>query len=219
MGDNGAGKSTLVKCVGGAIQPDSGVLEVLGEEYAGYHASKAKALGIEVVYQDLSLVDTLSVSQNFFLNRELKRQSLVGKAIGWLDKGRMRRVTHEQMSALGIELDNEADLVRVLSGGQRQMVAVARAVAWGGRIVIMDEPSAALGVVQAARVVEVIRRLAGEGTAVILITHDIQQVLQVTDRILVLRHGSRAGEVVTAQTTANEIVSLITGAHSQTEGH
>ena len=210
VGDNGAGKTTLVKCIAGILRPDEGAIEVDGEPQPDLTAEGARSLGIEVVHQNLSLVDTLDVTQNFFLNRELLRGRGPLRRLGWLNRGAMYRRTGETLDSLGLTAD-PARPASALSGGQRQMVAVARALTWGRHIVLMDEPAAALGVRQALQVLEFVRMLASRGVAVVFISHNMQHVLQVTDRIVVLRHGTNVGDLVTAETSAREIVTLITG--------
>jgi ABC-type sugar transport system ATPase subunit len=210
VGDNGAGKTTLVKCVAGILRPDAGELYIDGELQGELTAEAARTLGIEVVHQNLSLVDTLDVTQNFFLNRELVRGNPVARRLGWLNRRAMYRQTAETLSSLGLAAD-PARPAAFLSGGQRQMVAVARAITWGRHIVIMDEPAAALGVRQALQVLDFVRMLASRGVAVLFISHNMQHVLQVTDRIIVLRHGANVGDLVTKETSAREIVTLITG--------
>jgi simple sugar transport system ATP-binding protein len=210
VGDNGAGKTTLVKCIAGILRPDAGEIVVDGEVHGELTAEAARSLGIEVVQQNLSLVDTLDVTQNFFLNRELVYRFPLARALGWMNRRGMYRRTAETLDSLGLTADPTRP-ASSLSGGQRQMVAVARAITWGRHIVIMDEPAAALGVRQALRVMEFVRMLASRGVAVIFISHNMQHVLQVTDRIIVLRHGENVGDLVTASTSAREIVTLITG--------
>jgi simple sugar transport system ATP-binding protein len=210
VGDNGAGKTTLVKCIVGILRPDSGEIVVDGELQPDLTAEAARTRGIEVVHQNLSLVDTLDVAQNFFLNRELVYGRGPVRRLGWLNRRAMYRRTGETLDSLGLTADPTRPAA-FLSGGQRQMVAVARAITWGRHIVIMDEPAAALGVRQALQVLEFVRMLASRGVAVLFISHNMQHVLQVTDRIVVLRHGANVGDLVTAETSAQEIVTLITG--------
>jgi ABC-type sugar transport system ATPase subunit len=210
VGDNGAGKTTLVKCLAGILRPDAGEIHVNGEHQPDLTAEAARSLGIEVVHQNLSLVDTLDVMQNFFLNRELVRGKGLARRLGWLNRRAMYRRTAVTLESLGLTADPTRPAA-FLSGGQRQMVAVARAITWGRHIVIMDEPAAALGVRQALQVIEFVRMLASRGVAVVFISHNMQHVLQVSDRIVVLRHGANVGDLVTAQTSAQEIVTLITG--------
>lgn len=210
VGDNGAGKTTLVRCIAGIYRPDSGEILVDGVLRMGLTAESARTIGIETVHQNLSLVDTLDVAQNFFLDRELVRKNPLGRALGWLDKPAMYRKADEILTSLDLNIDPRRT-VAALSGGQRQMVAVARAVAWGRHIVLLDEPAAALGVKQSLRVLEFVRLLSARGIAVMLISHNMQHVLSVTHRIVVLRHGEKVGDLPTRDTSARDIVTLITG--------
>ena len=217
VGDNGAGKTTLVKCIAGVLEPDTGEIAVDGKVRDVHTAEAARALGIEVVHQSLSLIDTLDVTQNFFLNRELVYGNWVGRRLRWLNRRAMYRQTGEVLDELGVNADPERPAA-YLSGGQRQMVAVARAMKWGRHIVIMDEPAAALGVRQAQQILDFVRLLASRGIAVILISHNMQHVLAVTDRIVVLRAGRKVGDLVTKKTSGREIVTLITGSELAVPG-
>jgi simple sugar transport system ATP-binding protein len=217
VGDNGAGKTTLVRCIAGMHRPDDGEIHVDGEARTALTPERARELGIETVHQNLSLVDTLDVMHNFFLNREVVGGGPVGRPIGWLNKRAMYRTTREKLEALGLRVDPRTP-VASLSGGQRQMIAVARAITWGSHIVIMDEPAAALGVRQSMQVLSFIRMLSDRGIAVVFISHNMQHVLQVTDRIVVLRHGEKVGDLQTRDTGAREVVTLITGSELVVEG-
>ena len=217
VGDNGAGKTTLVKCIAGVLQPDAGEIAVDGRVRTIHTAEEARAVGIEVVHQSLSLIDTLDVTQNFFLNRELVHGSPPARRIGWMNRRAMYRRTGEVLDELGVTADPRR-LAAHLSGGQRQMVAVARAMNWGRHIVILDEPAAALGVRQAQQILDFVRLLASRGVAVILISHNMQHVLAVTDRIVVLRAGHKVGDLATRQTSGREIVTLITGSELAVPG-
>jgi simple sugar transport system ATP-binding protein len=209
VGDNGAGKSTLIKCIAGMHRLDRGEIYVDGASQPSLTPETARGLGIETVHQNLSLVDTLDVMHNFFLNRETVRRGPLA-TVGWMNKAAMYRHTREKLDALGLEIDPRRRVAE-LSGGQRQMIAVARAITWGSHIVMMDEPAAALGVRQAIQVLNFIRSLSGRGIAVLFISHNMQHVLQVTDRIVVLRRGENVGTLTTSATSAREIVTLITG--------
>lgn len=215
VGDNGAGKSTLVKCISGNIQPDAGTIEVDGVSVRIDDPQKARDLGIETVHQDLALVEGLDIATNLFLNREL----LVGwpllRQLGFMDKRRMYRETKETLARLHIDIPSVRQTVDRLSGGQRQSIAVGKAVAWGKHIVLMDEPSAALGVEQSRLVLDLIIRLRDTGVAVLLITHNMQQVIDVCDRAVVLRHGGKVGDVTIGDVTARDLVDLITGARAE----
>lgn len=210
VGDNGAGKTTLVKCIAGTHSPDTGEIRVDGQVQRALTPKGARELGIETVHQNLSLVDTLDVMHNFFLNREVLGGGRLGRAAGWMNKAAMYHTTRETLGSLGLHIDPRKP-VAALSGGQRQMIAVARAITWGSHIVVMDEPAAALGVRQSMQVFSFIRMLSERGIAVLFISHNMQHVLQVTDRIVVLRHGEKVGELETRSTEAREIVTLITG--------
>jgi len=210
VGDNGAGKTTLVKCLSGVFRPDSGTILIDGNDYGDLTAEFARSLGIETVYQNLSLVDTLDVMQNFFLNRELFYNNPPARALRWLNRRRMYKATEEHLRALGLPVDARRP-VSALSGGQRQMIAVGRAITWGRHIVMLDEPAAALGVRQSMQVLRFVRTMAERGVAVLFISHNMQHVLQVTDRIVVLRHGEKVGDLRTADASAQQVVTLITG--------
>ncbi len=217
VGDNGAGKTTLVKCLSGVLRPDSGSILVDGTEQHGMTAEHARTLGIETVYQNLSLIDTLDVMQNFFLNRELSYGNPLARSLGLLNRRRMYRETTEHLKSLGLPVEARRQ-ISDLSGGQRQMIAVGRAITWGRHIVMLDEPAAALGVRQSIQVLQFVRSMAERGAAVLFISHNMQHVLKVTDRIVVLRHGVKVGDLRTKDATAQQIVTLITGSELTIEG-
>ena len=207
VGDNGAGKSTLMKILCGAYHADHGQVFVDGHEVAFRSPRDAMARGIAVVYQDLALVDRRDVANNVFLGREpTKWGGLV------TDRARMVRESLEVLRRLRINLPSVATPVGLLSGGQRQAVAIARAIHQGGELVFMDEPTAALGVQEQAKVLKLIEGLREHGTAVVVISHNLQHVFSVSDRIVVLRGGKNAGSRVKLDTTPEEIVRLIVGA-------
>ncbi|MFI7003016.1 ATP-binding cassette domain-containing protein [Nocardia sp. NPDC050175] len=214
IGDNGAGKSTLVKCLSGAEQPDSGRILLDGKPVVLNTPTAARKLGVETVYQDLAVAPDLDPAANLFLGRELVRKGLAGR-LGMLDRTAMRAQAVEHFRRLGVTLQSADVPIGSLSGGQRQSVAVARAVMWASKVVFMDEPTAALGVVQRERVLEVIRRVAGEGIAVVLISHNMPEVLAVADRIEVLRLGRRVARFTAAEATLEQLVGAMTGALSQ----
>ena len=216
LGDNGAGKSTLVKCISGLYQPDRGRIFIGGAEHRISSSRHARELGIETVHQTLSVINPLDVTENLFLNREHTRGGWLGKRIGLLDKRRMRRECAATLSALEIRIPSLRRPVGSLSGGQRQAVAIGRAVAWGQRIVLLDEPAAALGVEQTQRVLELIANLRNQGVAVLLITHNMDRVLAVCDQAVVLYQGRKRAEVDVADVTKDDLVSYITGARSGT---
>lgn len=212
LGDNGAGKSTLVKCICGNEMADEGTFLMNGEPVRIESPQAARTLGIETVHQDLALVPALNVAENLFLNRELVAGRSVFKSVGWLRKRQMYAQSRQILNELRVTLPSVRLTVDRLSGGQRQAVAVGRAAAWGSHIVIMDEPSAALGVEQAKNVRELIGQLASRGIAVLLITHNMQEAIEVCDQAIVLRHGRKVGDVDTSAATARDLVDMITGA-------
>jgi simple sugar transport system ATP-binding protein len=214
IGDNGAGKSTLVKCLSGVQQADSGELLFEGEPVTLDSPTTARALGIETVFQDLAVAPDLDPAANLFLGRELRKPGVLG-LLGVLDKKEMRRRAAREFAQLGVSLQNIDVPVGSLSGGQRQSVAVARSVVWASKLVFMDEPTAALGVVQRERVLEVIKRVRDQGMGVVLISHNMPEVLAVSDRIEVLRLGRRVARFKAADTTVEELVGAMTGALSQ----
>ena len=208
VGDNGAGKTTLVKCIGGSFLMDSGRYEFDGHDVTVHSPRQGAALGIEIVYQDLALCDNLDVVQNMFLGRE--------RALGIeLDEGSMELSARETLNSLSVRtLASVRQRVSSLSGGQRQTVAIAKAVLWNSKLVILDEPTAALGVAQTAQVLDLVRRLADHGLAVILISHNMNEVMQVADRISVLYLGQMAATVRRADVTQTQVVELITSGRS-----
>jgi ABC-type sugar transport system ATPase subunit len=214
IGDNGAGKSTLVNIIAGSLQPDSGQIFVDGVERHFESAAQARAAGIETVFQYLSLVPTLDMAENVFLNREIFAFGQLGRWLRWMDKAEMRRQTSEGFSRLGLTLPSPRTKVAALSGGQRQAVAIARAVIWGGHIVVLDEPAAALGVKQTEIVLSFIERLRAHGVACIFISHNMEHVMRVADRIILMRLGEKIFDAPAATTTAPELVALMTGATS-----
>lgn len=208
IGDNGAGKSTLVKILVGALRPDSGQILANGAPVSLASPLDARRHGIEAVYQDLALAPDLDAAANLYLGREISRLPLVRV----LNRRAMRERAVTAFGELGIELPNVRAPVGTLSGGQRQSVAVARAVAFASRIIFMDEPTAALGVVQRGRVLDVIRMVRDRGVSVVLVSHNMPEVLAVTDRVEVLRLGRRVASFRTSQTSVEELVGAMTGA-------
>jgi len=207
LGDNGAGKSTLIKIIAGAQPPTSGRLVLDGREVAFTSPAEAKAIGIETVYQDLSLCPNVDVVANFFMGRELVRR-FVG--LSWLRERAMERETGEALAAIGARVPSLRAKVETLSGGQRQAIELARFVHWGGRLVLLDEPFAALGVTQTRRGLELIEQVRARGVAVVVITHNVLHAFQVADRMVVLHQGRVAGVRPRAETGHEEIVALIT---------
>jgi ABC-type sugar transport system ATPase subunit len=211
LGDNGAGKSTVVSCISGSLKPDAGSILVDGEEADIDSPQRARELGIETVFQDLALVDSLDVTTNMFLNREILK-SKPARWLRWMDRGQMHRESQEILDRLHIRINSVKQPMSQLSGGQRQSVAVGRAVAWGHHIVLLDEPAAALGVEQTALVLELINRLRDEGVGVVLISHNMHDVLSVCNRAVVLRHGLKVAQLETLEgLTTRHLVDLITG--------
>ncbi|WP_158887374.1 ATP-binding cassette domain-containing protein [Amycolatopsis anabasis] len=216
IGDNGAGKSTLIKCLSGAEQPDSGRILLDGKEITLDSPTTARRLGIETVYQDLAVAPELDPAANLFLGREIHRKGILGK-LGMLDKAEMRRQAVREFQRLGVTLQSTDVPIGSLSGGQRQSVAVARSVVWASKVVFMDEPTAALGVVQRERVLDVIKKVRDQGIAVVLISHNMPEVLSVSDRVEVLRLGKRVARFDAEGTQLEDLVAAMTGALTQEE--
>jgi D-xylose transport system ATP-binding protein len=210
VGDNGAGKSTLIKTIAGVMRPDSGDFYVDGEQVTLGSPHAAAQLGIATVYQDLALCENLDVVANLFLGGELGRRPLFGP-LRRLREPEMERRARETLAELGANVPNLRRPIAGLSGGQRQAVAVGRALLWGSKLVILDEPTAALGVKQTAQVLQLIRTLAERGQAVLFISHSLPDVFAVADRIAVLRLGSNAGTFAVSETSATEIIGAMTG--------
>jgi D-xylose transport system ATP-binding protein len=208
LGDNGAGKSTLVKIISGGLEPSSGKMLFEGQPFQARTPSEAKAAGIETVYQDLSLATNVDVVGNFFMGRELTRNVLGLKV---LDEKRMEAEVAKAMASAGTRIPSLRTRVEHLSGGQRQAIELNRFVHWGGKLVLLDEPFAALGVEQTRRGLETIRHVANQGIGVVIITHIMQQAFQVADRIVVIRQGVVAGNVATKNTSPDAVISMITG--------
>ncbi|WP_432064748.1 ATP-binding cassette domain-containing protein [Streptomyces sp. C10-9-1] len=209
LGDNGAGKSTLVRCLTGVHPPDAGEIRFRGEHIRFHSPDDARQLGIETVYQTLGLIEDLPVWQNLYLNHELTRGFGPFRV---LDKKSMIAQSRAILSRLDVNVPNIRATVRRMSGGQRQCIAIARAANWGRTLVIMDEPTAALGVRETAAVEELIDRLREASVTVLLISHDMAQVLRVADTAYVLRRGRTAARRAVSATTGDELVGLITGA-------
>lgn len=210
VGDNGAGKSTLVKCLSGAHQPSSGQLLLDGEEVSWTSPRVAIDAGVETLYQDSGLAPHLSVSANVFLGREQMKPGLLGW-LGFLANKSMDREAHEDLERVGIAVPASDRPVSALSGGQRQAVAIGRAVAWASKVIILDEPTNHLGARQAGEVLQVIRRAKEQGLGVIFISHTLPHVLEVTDRIVVLRLGKIVRDAPTSEFDADSLLGTITG--------
>ncbi|TAJ48045.1 MAG: sugar ABC transporter ATP-binding protein [Herbiconiux sp.] len=213
IGDNGAGKSSLIQCLSGAVQPDEGELLVSGVPATLKSPVEARKLGIETVFQSLAVSPALDVASNIFLGRELRRAGIAGSVFRMLDKKKMRQEALGAMSELGLQtLQNVGQSVETLSGGQRQGVAVARAAAFGSKVVILDEPTAALGVKESGRVVKLIKDINARGIPVILISHNMPQIFEVADRVHIQRLGKRIALVETAQIDMGDAVAMMVGA-------
>lgn len=210
VGDNGAGKSTLVNLLSGVLSPTSGSILVDGAEVTFRNPIDAREAGVETVYQDLSLAPDLSIWANMFLGREKVVPGPLGR-IGWLDRKHMIASSTQNLTETNIRIASVYSRVGSLSGGQRQAVAVGRAVSWGSRVLLLDEPTAALGVEQQARVGELIKQVAAKGIAVLLISHNLPQVYEVCDRVVVLFRGETVANLTTSEIEIDEIVGWITG--------
>jgi simple sugar transport system ATP-binding protein len=209
VGDNGAGKSTLMKTITGIHRPDSGEIRFDGASLAGKEPGEIRKAGIEMIYQDLALARMRDVASNIFLGRELTRKVL---GVNLIDSRRMRAEAEAMIAKLGARVKSVTQIAGLLSGGQQQSVAIARALTFNPRLVIMDEPTAALAVREIEHVLELIRTLAAHGIAVILISHRLTDVFAVCDRIVVLRQGAVIADDATSQTTMNAVVAHIVGA-------
>jgi D-xylose transport system ATP-binding protein len=208
VGDNGAGKSTLVKCIAGIHAIDSGEVRFEGKPVSLHDPRVATGLGIEFVYQDLALADNLDITQNMFLGREIRR-------FGFLNDAAMEKKARETLESLSVRtVSSVRQLVASLSGGQRQTVAIAKAVLWNSKVVFLDEPTAALGVAQTRQVLDLVRRLADSGLGVVLISHNMNDVVEVSDRVIALFLGRVAAEVPTKDSNTTQIVELITSGRS-----
>ncbi len=212
MGDNGAGKSTFVKIVSGAQDASAGRILIMGEERTFDSPGDARAAGIETVYQDLSLAEELDVLANLFMGREEVYAEWGGLSV--LNRRRMARRAAELLGEIGVNVPGIHDIVKGLSGGQRQGVAIARAAGWGSRLIIMDEPTAALGLQETQHVHDIIRRLRDRGTAILLVSHNMRQVMELTDRVYVFRRGRVVCNLATPETGPDEVIAYITGARS-----
>jgi D-xylose transport system ATP-binding protein len=213
MGDNGAGKSTLVKTLSGINPVEEGQILFQGQQVQLTGPQSATALGIATVYQDLALCDNLDVVGNLFLGRELRAGGL-GRLLGWMDETAMELQATQLLEKLSVSIPSVRTQVASLSGGQRQSIAVARSMMGSPKVVLLDEPTAALGVAQTRQVLELIRRLRQQGLGVVIISHNLVDVFSVADRIIVLRLGKRVGSFTVKDTTEVDIVAAITGANT-----
>jgi D-xylose transport system ATP-binding protein len=214
LGDNGAGKSTLVKCISGVHTLDEGEIRLHGAALTLNSPAAARAAGIETVYQDLALFDNLTPAQNFYAGRELSFPAWLPRPLRFLDKAAMRKTAAEVIDRLQVRLPHPDAPVAMMSGGQRQAISVARATVFARNIVLLDEPTAALGLREARKVLDLIARLKAEGNAVILITHNMEHVTELADRAVVLRQGRKVGEVKPETSSKQDLVALIVGAES-----
>ena len=213
IGDNGAGKSTMVKAVSGAVVPDEGEVLLDGEPVSYRSPMEAREAGIETVYQNLALSPALSIADNLFLGREIRKDSGLGKLFRALDRKKMEELAREKLSELGLmTIQNIGQAVETLSGGQRQGVAVARAAAFGSKVIILDEPTAALGVKESRKVLELIQDVRARGIPIVLISHNMPHVFEVADRIHVHRLGSRLCTIRPADHSMSDAVAFMTGA-------
>ncbi len=212
IGDNGAGKSSLIKALSGAMIPDSGELLLDGARVHFAGPTDARRAGIETVYQDLALAPAMSIAENLFLGRELRRPGIAGSLLRLLDRARMEREAAEHLQRLGISIRSITQAVETLSGGQRQGIAVARSAAFARHVVILDEPTAALGVKGSGMVLDLIRRVRERGLSVILISHNMPHVFELADRIHIQRLGKRVALVGADEITMADAVSVMTGA-------
>lgn len=216
LGDNGAGKSTLIKMVSGVYHPDEGQILFQGREVKMASPADALQLGIETLYQDLALAENLDVFSNIFMGRE-KTKRFLGM-IPVLDHQYMHDESKKVLDRLEIEIPSLRNLIKTLSGGQRQAVAIGRSIYWNAKLLIMDEPTAALGVQEQRKVLDLVRLLRGQGIPIIIISHQMYDIFSVTDRLVVMRRGKKVGERITKQTNTEEVIGLITGAEEVTKG-
>ncbi len=213
IGDNGAGKSTLIKAISGAVVPDEGEIRLNGKPVHFTSPMAAREAGIETVYQNLALSPALSISDNMFMGREIRKPGFLGKYLRMLDRSSMDRIAREKLTELGLmTIQNIKQAVETLSGGQRQGVAVARAAAFGSKVVIMDEPTAALGVKESRRVLELILDVKSRGLPIVLISHNMPHVFEVSDRIHVHRLGRRLCVIDPKECSMSDAVAYMTGA-------
>jgi ABC-type sugar transport system ATPase subunit len=214
LGDNGAGKSTLVKCINGVHALDEGEITVDGEVIAFNSPATARGAGIETVYQDLALFDNLTPAQNFYCGREISFPSWLPRGLRFLSARKMDREAAAVIDRLKVRLPKFDAPVALMSGGQRQAIAVARATVFARKVVILDEPTAALGVRESRKVLDLIKQLRAENNAVILITHNMEHVIELADRAVVLRQGHKVGELKPERANQSELISLIMGAEA-----
>lgn len=212
LGDNGAGKSTMVKCLSGLLQPDGGAILVHGEEVRFGSPTDARRVGVEAVHQELAVIPNMDVAANMFLNREATVRWPVLGRLGWLNKRAMYQHTRRVLDDLHVRISSVRMRVENLSGGQRQGVAVSRAAEWSKDIVLLDEPTASLGVEQSQVILDLIKHMSQRGISILLVSHNMQHVVEVCTRAVVLRLGVVMGDVAIAEATPSDLVDMITGA-------
>jgi D-xylose transport system ATP-binding protein len=212
LGDNGAGKSTLIKCISGVHQIDSGAIAIDGVATAIRSPGDARSAGIETVYQDLALFDNLTPAQNFYAGREIAVPAWLPRGLRFLKSRQMDEETSRVLDRLKVILPKQDATVALMSGGQRQAVAVARASVFARKVVILDEPTAALGLRESRKVLDLVAQLRDEGNAVVLITHNMEHVTELASRAVVLRQGRKVGEIIPTKTNQQELVAMIVGA-------
>lgn len=209
LGDNGAGKSTLIKVISGVHPPEAGKIFFEGKQISINNPMDALSLGIETIYQDLALAENLNVSSNIFLGREPQKKIL--GVIRVLDHDHMMKESRKVLERLQIEIPSLRNRIKMLSGGQRQAVAISRSIYWNARFLIMDEPTAALGIAEQKKVLDLVGRLRSHGIGILIISHQMHDVFSVTDRLIIMRRGKKVAERYTKETTPDEVVSLIVG--------
>ncbi len=214
VGDNGAGKSTLVKMISGTIQPSEGSLVMEGEPVEFRSPADARAHGVETVFQDLALIDQLDAAGNLFLGREMTRGGKIGQLLGILDLKEMWSRTEAALMDSNLKVPSVKRPVRSMSGGQRQANAIVRTLYWGKKLLLLDEPTAALGVDESEHTLRTIERIREKQLPMIVVSHNLQHVFRISDRILVMRQGRLAAQLVTSETTPEEVVAYITGARA-----
>ena len=212
LGDNGAGKSTLINCISGVHQPDSGTIELGGKLVEIRSPAEARKLGIETVYQDLALFDNLGPSANFYAGRELAGPGWLPRGLQILRSREMNEITHSLLDRLRVTLPSYDAVIGLMSGGQRQAIAVARATAFATHVVVLDEPTAALGVRETRQVLDLIVEMRNQDSAVILVTHNLDHVIEIADRAVVMRRGRKVGDTRPVPENRQQIVSMIVGA-------
>lgn len=212
LGDNGAGKSTLIKVISGVYKPDDGKIFFKGKEVNIESTMDALAMGIETIYQDLALAENLNTPANIFLGREKMKRWL--GLVPVLDHEYMQKESRQVLEKLDILIPSLRNRIRALSGGQRQAVAISRSIYWDAKFLIMDEPTAALGVAEQKKVLDIVRALKSHGIGVIVISHQMHDVFSVADRLVIMRRGEKVGELITKETNPDEVVGLIVGAET-----